>query len=87
MKLMSDSPALRVCRDLCNGSKHLLIRPARRASVDADASIVREYMPGPVGDPKAANYRIVVLADGKHDLWKLIEDCMSGWEAFAASRV
>jgi hypothetical protein len=45
-ELMSGSLALKVCRDLCLGSKHLLVR-VEKASADPHASVVREYVPGP----------------------------------------
>jgi hypothetical protein len=31
--------------------------------------------------------RAVVLADGKHDLWDLVDGCMSVWETFVAIRL
>jgi len=82
-ELMSDSLALKVCRDLCIGSKHLTIK---KASVDQHASLVREYVPGPVGNRAASSSRVVVIADGRHELWPLVDDCMATWETWTAAR-
>jgi hypothetical protein len=40
--LLVSTPQLRVCRDICNGTKHLTLN---NAGVDADFSIGREYDP------------------------------------------
>jgi hypothetical protein len=81
-ELMRDSLALKVCRDLCIGSKHLTIK---KASVDQHASVVREYVPGPVGNRAASGSRVVVIADGRHELWPLVDDCMATWERWATA--
>jgi hypothetical protein len=80
-QLMRDTPSLRICRDLCNGSKHLVVT---RPSVDSRTSLLREYVPGPVGTRDLGSIRHVVIAGGKHDLWALIDDCMAAWESFVA---
>jgi hypothetical protein len=79
--LMRGSLALKVCRDLCIGSKHLVIQ---KASVDQNASVVREYVPPPVSNPEASSSsRVVVIAHGKHELWSLVDGCMTAWEQWA----
>ena len=77
--LIHESLALRVCRDLCLGSKHLSIQ---RPSVDPNASLVREYVPRSFIHPAASGARIFVVADGKHELWPLVDDCLAAWEAW-----
>jgi hypothetical protein len=81
-ELMHGNLALKVCRDLCIGSKHLLIE---RASIDQHASVRREYVPGPAGNRAASGSRIVITAGGKHELWPLVEDCMAAWETWVAT--
>ena len=57
--LFARTPELRVCRDICNGTKHLTLS---RASVDADFSIGREYDPA-----SASGYRLFIIAHGNKD--------------------
>jgi hypothetical protein len=81
---MRTSLPLKICRDLCLGSKHLVID---RPSVDPNTSLVREYTPGPIGNPTVNGTRIVVIANGKHELWPLVDDCMDAWEQWAATKL
>jgi len=84
--LLVSTPQLRVCRDICNGTKHLTLN---NASVDADFSIGREY------DPSSPHgYRLFIIAhgtkdraaNGKYDLLQLSADCVSAWAGFIARR-
>lgn len=60
---------LGVCRDIANATKHFKID--RRASVDTNISIAREY------DPRAPNKtRLTVLADVQYDLISLANECL-----------
>ena len=72
--LFSQSHELQVCRDLCNGTRHLTIS---KPSVDANFSIVREYDPS-----NAHQYRLSVIADDKSDLLELAHTCLQEWESF-----
>jgi len=68
-------PALSLCRDLCNRSKHLIL--TGRPSVDADFSIVLEYR----GNIRPAG--IVILAGGvKSDLHDIANQCKEAWILF-----
>jgi len=72
--LFSQSRELQLCRDLCNGTKHLTIS---KPSIDANFSIAREY------DPSCEHkYRLVVIADDKYDLLELADKCRREWESF-----
>lgn len=72
--LFSRSRELQVCRDLCNGTKHLTIS---KPSVDAHFSIAREY------DPSSAHkYRLLVIADDVYDVLELAHKCIQEWERF-----
>jgi len=72
--LFARSRVLRLCRDLCNGTKHLTIT---RASVDAGFSIGREYDPS-----RPSEYRLFIIADDKYDLMELAHECLRQWEEF-----
>ena len=72
--LFSQSHELRLCRDLCNGTKHLTIS---RPRVDANCSIGREYDPG-----NPSRFRLFVIADDKYGLLELANTCMKRWEEF-----
>ncbi len=66
---INNNLAMRLCRDLCNRSKHLVID--RRPSIDANLVITREYR-GASRPPG-----IVVLAGGvKSDLHELAHQCI-----------
>lgn len=70
---------LRLCRDICNGSKHCTIK---WPSVDPQHMMVREYVPGGVGE--SPTDRLVVLADGEyHDPYALAKKCLDQIEAIA----
>jgi hypothetical protein len=43
--LMTRTKALKVCRDVCNGSKHFTLNP--RMTSTARIALMREYVPGP----------------------------------------
>jgi hypothetical protein len=78
---------LRVCRDIVNGTKHFRIS---EPSVDAEFSIVREYVPRPVGGGEPG-HRFVVHADEnevprKRDLLALADQCVELWEHFVEHR-
>jgi hypothetical protein len=74
-RLFAESMDLRVCRDICNGAKHLNIT---RPSVDAGFSIGREYAPY-----EPTNVRLFVIAGAKHDLLELAARCVDAWRVFA----
>lgn len=72
-------PAMRLCRDLCNRSKHLVLN---RASVDAQFAILREYR-GKTRPPG-----IVVLAEGvKSDLNEVADRCVAFCQALLAEKL
>jgi hypothetical protein len=72
---------LRVCQDLCNGTKHLDLN---RPKVDANFSIGREYVyPLDASDRPHLTERWFVIAGGeKYDLFDLARRCMSYWDGF-----
>ena len=76
--LFTQTPELRLCRDICNGTKHLTLRDA---SVDAHFSIGREYNPG-----SPSGYRLFLIADDKYDLLELASRCVEILDAFASTK-
>jgi hypothetical protein len=74
-QLMTSTPALRGCRDLCIGAKH---REIDRPSVDSQPWILREYR-------GTDDWRLVVKVGDKFDLVSLASDCMRAWDGFLAA--
>lgn len=74
---------MRLCRDVCNRSKHLRIS---RATTDATFSIFREYR---VGDEE---WNLAIVADElktdlfKTDLSTLASECRNFWRDFVRDR-
>lgn len=84
--LFNSTPELRICRDICNGTKHYSIS---KPSVDAEFSILREYDPS---EASGHRLRIIVqdknhVADGKYDLLELAGKCLRIWEGFLAPHI
>lgn len=74
-RCIKGSVDMRLCRDICNRTKHLL--PDRKASADALFSIAREYR------GRDTPISLVVLATGaKTDLRMLMHGCMKFWTDF-----
>ncbi|MBN6742583.1 hypothetical protein JKG47_19115 [Acidithiobacillus sp. MC6.1] len=72
--LFAQNRELQLCRDICNGTKHLSIN---RPSVDANFSIGREYAP-----QELSGSRMFVIADAHYDLLGLADRCMELWQQF-----
>src|SRR6266508_3133572 len=73
-QLMVGTYALRVCRDIANGSKHLTVT---RPSVDANFSIGREYQGR--GQPERW---FVIAGTDLLDALALARDCRDAWNVF-----
>ena len=67
---------LRLCRDICNGTKHLTITSA---SVDPGFSIGYEYAPD---EPNGA--RMFLIADDEYDLLDLASKCVAILDEFTS---
>ena len=77
---ISGHQELRICRDICNGTKHMVID---RPSVSADISTYREYdwLSVPSGQPEArgtTTFRILI-GGAKYDMFDLADRCMDAW--------
>jgi len=78
-ELFHNSHELKVCRDICNGTKHLNVTSP---SFDASFSIYREYSPN-----EPSKHRLVVLVDNdlrdyQHNVLDLADTCLSTWRTF-----
>ena len=84
-ELFKSHDELRVCRDLANGFKHHSIS---RPSVDAQFSVVREYIPRNWPSAHAyPNGKWMVIAGGYQvGLRELAGRCVSIWQIFLASK-
>lgn len=75
-RFFTQTKELQLCRDICNGTKHLNID---RASIDATFSIGWEYNPH---EPCGA--RLFLIADDKYDLLDLASRCLKLLDQFTA---
>jgi hypothetical protein len=71
--LIRNSEAMRVCRDVCNRSKHL--RPDKRASTEPQFSIAREY------SPHGTRFSVLFLGK-KRALFDVAQACIMFWDDF-----
>jgi hypothetical protein len=85
-ELIQRSRQMRLCRDLCNRSKHLRIS---RPSTDADFSIIRAYR-GPYRS-NGPDYTLAIIAEDAQDiqqtdLWDVAHGCARFWSDFIRAR-
>jgi hypothetical protein len=86
-ELMESSRCLKLCRDVCNGSKHFALKPQRSNDV-ARIGLMREYVPPPPGG-HAGRTRPSLLAFQNHAgqvefrrIDELIDECLTTWQKF-----
>jgi hypothetical protein len=82
---ISESPSLRLCADLANGSKHLRLT---RPRVDPEAKVGRRqyFLTLGSGVPRIAAKYEVEAAGKKHDAFELASECMREWEAYLKAK-
>jgi hypothetical protein len=75
-RFVAAHPELRLCRDICNGTKHLTIS---RPSLDAALAIGREYVPAhwPGTRPHVNETWFVIAGGEKYDLFELADRCVA----------
>jgi hypothetical protein len=88
--LMSTNHCLKLCRDLCNGSKHFVL-DSRRSKTN-HIGLMREYVPPPVGQSEGASSRLRLLAFESHEgevefayIDELMADCVAAWQEFCVT--
>jgi hypothetical protein len=77
-KLIQADPSMRICRDVCNRSKHFRLN--RPPSIDANFSILREYR----GEGHA-NALAIIAGDEKRELWDVADHCTWFWRNLVRS--
>jgi hypothetical protein len=83
--LMTRTSALKVCRDVCNGSKHFALDP--RMTSTARIALMREYVAGP-GSGDRLRLIAVVGHDGSVnccEITALLDECLAAWRDFCRS--
>lgn len=84
--VLRNTPALRLCRDIANGSKHHTLKPTERTE---RVGLMREYAPR-----LAAGWRWRLLAIQRrngagpdlYELDELMDACVNAWRAFCIGR-
>jgi hypothetical protein len=84
--IVAASRCLKLCRAVCNGSKHFALDQERHTA--ARIGLVREYVPPPPGSSTSGT-RPTMLAFQDHDgyvefvpIKELLHDCMTTWQEF-----
>ena len=78
-KLVDDNKFMRICRDICNRSKHYKITPPHQPSIDATWSLGREYVP-----PDGYKNFLIVGGD-KLDPVDVVHGCVAFWDQLIAT--
>jgi hypothetical protein len=87
-ELMKETPALKLCRDVCNGSKHFALDPAKTKT--DRIGLMREYIP-PITKNEIGGVRPRLFVfegqDGSvqmADISELMNECAAAWRGFCA---
>jgi hypothetical protein len=84
--LISETPALRLCRDVANGSKHLTLKATERTE---RVGLLREYAPD---SPTGWRWRLLAIkrrSDDAAELYEiddLMDGCLEAWRSFCVGR-
>jgi hypothetical protein len=90
LKVVTDSPALKLCRDVCNGSKHFALDERQMSD---HIGLMREYVVRGLSDGRVAGSRPRLLVfeprGGGGDVVvceidELMRDCIVAWRDFCA---
>jgi hypothetical protein len=78
------SAELRICGDVCNGSKHFLLDPNRSSTQDASTSIAKTAHSLYLGayTPVYAAYFEVVSSGKSRDAFELATSCLAQWDQY-----
>jgi hypothetical protein len=86
--LMNNTPTLKLCRDVCNGSKHFKVDSSRTET--DHIGLMREYVP-PTGAREAGGIRprlfVFESQDGSVqmvDIRALMNECLKAWRDFCS---
>jgi hypothetical protein len=87
--LMQSTPALKLCRDVCNGSKHLTLDDT---TTTERIGLMREYIPpftkGETGGVRPRLFAFEDLSGSVQlvDISELMRECATAWRNFCALR-
>ena len=83
-KLVADNVELRICRDICNATKHHTLTSSPKVR-DGFADGV-EYSPTdwPTDKPLENQTWFVIAGGRKYDIFDLTDRCLIAWEQFVA---
>ncbi len=80
--------ALKICTDLCNGSKHCKLTQKTRTEGQPHIALSEYQSSGKSGgsiEPELVTARFSVLSNQEdHDALELAEECMALWDGFTA---
>jgi hypothetical protein len=81
---ISQSDTMRICRDICNRTKHYKIKDP---SVDPQWSIGREYVPPDTLGlrPGLTETWFLIAGTKKLDVFELARECFEFWKGFVTS--
>lgn len=82
--LIEPSPTLKLCADLANGSKHLLLASTRTG--DLSTTISRNDVNILVGPGTVAHRFYVQSAGSEHDVLQIAERAVGEWSSFLTSK-
>jgi hypothetical protein len=82
--LINASPVLRLCADLANGSKHLVLTRSRAG--DLSTTIARNDVTVFVGTGTSAHRFYVASAGAEYDVLQLAQDAVAEWTTFLSVR-
>jgi hypothetical protein len=83
--VVAASHDLRLCADLCNGSKHLKLTKAKE-SVDTKLG-KQDFRLAVAGDPPTISAKYELESGGKtYDAFTVAQACMTEWEAYLKAK-
>jgi hypothetical protein len=81
---VSSSQSMRLCADLCNGSKHFALKTPRES---ADTKIGQRHFKVGLSEPVTISARYTVESAGQtYDAFELAHDCLEEWRAYLVAR-
>jgi hypothetical protein len=80
-EFFSKNAEMKLCQDICNGTKHFRLDDPKRSR---EFSMAREYVPSswPGKRPHENEVWVILLEGEKDDVFDLADHCMSLWEEF-----
>ena len=89
-RFINEHVEMKLCRDICNGTKHLRIT---QESFDADFSLTKDYVPAIYSSPRPhVNEEWLVRAGNtsvgnrSFDVFELADKCMALWGDFLSAK-